>query len=78
LSHDPAGNTSRLALWPETGRTHQLRVHLQALGHPIVGDLLYGSAALAQGRAPAAARRSSGFVHPASGQAMCFSSPAPF
>jgi tRNA pseudouridine32 synthase/23S rRNA pseudouridine746 synthase len=42
LSHDPAGNTSRLALWPETGRTHQLRVHLQALGHPIVGDVLYG------------------------------------
>lgn len=34
---------SLVRLFPETGRTHQLRVHLAALGHPIVGDLLYGS-----------------------------------
>ena len=33
---------TRLALTPVTGRTHQLRVHLQAIGHPIVGDGLYG------------------------------------
>lgn len=37
------GNSySLLELKPETGRTHQLRVHLQQLGHPIVGDTLYG------------------------------------
>ena len=36
--------TTRLALWPVTGRTHQLRVHLLAIGHPIVGDALYGPA----------------------------------
>jgi tRNA pseudouridine32 synthase/23S rRNA pseudouridine746 synthase len=36
--------TSRLELEPVTGRTHQLRVHLQAVGHPIVGDMLYGPA----------------------------------
>lgn len=35
---------SRLALQPVTGRSHQLRVHLQAIGHPIVGDDLYGKA----------------------------------
>jgi tRNA pseudouridine32 synthase / 23S rRNA pseudouridine746 synthase len=35
--------TTRLELEPVTGRTHQLRVHLQALGHPIVGDALYGN-----------------------------------
>ena len=34
-------------LWPETGRTHQLRVHCAAMGAPILGDRLYGSAAAA-------------------------------
>jgi tRNA pseudouridine32 synthase/23S rRNA pseudouridine746 synthase len=38
------GFTTRLELEPVTGRTHQLRVHLQAIGHPIVGDALYASA----------------------------------
>ena len=33
--------TSRLALQPLTGRTHQLRLHLAAIGHPILGDALY-------------------------------------
>jgi tRNA pseudouridine32 synthase/23S rRNA pseudouridine746 synthase len=35
---------TRLELEPVTGRTHQLRVHLQAIGHPILGDALYASA----------------------------------
>lgn len=42
LSRDVAQCTTRLALEPITGRTHQLRVHLCAIGHPIVGDRLYG------------------------------------
>ncbi len=41
LNQDAEGNTTRLALEPITGRSHQLRVHLKALGHPILGDALY-------------------------------------
>lgn len=41
LAYDPASDASLLELEPLTGRTHQLRVHLQALGHPIWGDALY-------------------------------------
>ncbi len=43
FSQDGAAHTTRLELEPLTGRTHQLRVHLLALGHPILGDALYGS-----------------------------------
>jgi tRNA pseudouridine32 synthase / 23S rRNA pseudouridine746 synthase len=43
LSRDMHNHTTRLQLEPVTGRTHQLRVHLCAIGHPIVGDSLYGS-----------------------------------
>jgi tRNA pseudouridine32 synthase/23S rRNA pseudouridine746 synthase len=43
LSHSARDDTTRVELEPVTGRSHQLRVHLLALGHPIVGDALYGS-----------------------------------
>lgn len=39
-----SGRSTRLALFPVTGRSHQLRVHLQAIGHPILGDALYADA----------------------------------
>jgi tRNA pseudouridine32 synthase/23S rRNA pseudouridine746 synthase len=35
-------STTRLALFPKTGRSHQLRVHMQSIGHPIIGDPIYG------------------------------------
>lgn len=41
LSRDPAQRRTRLELRPVTGRTHQLRVHCAAIGHPILGDALY-------------------------------------
>ena len=41
LQADGAAHWSRLSLAPQTGRTHQLRVHLNALGHPILGDTFY-------------------------------------
>ena len=41
LARDPANGRSRLALEPVTGRSHQLRLHLSAIGHAILGDELY-------------------------------------
>lgn len=73
------GAATRVELEPVTGRTHQLRVHLRALGHPILGDALYAPPEV-QARAPRLLLHASelSFVHPASGQRMTFASPAPF
>ncbi len=51
LNTHSAAHTSRLLLEPITGRTHQLRVHLCAIGHAIVGDTLYGKLAANTGQA---------------------------
>jgi tRNA pseudouridine32 synthase / 23S rRNA pseudouridine746 synthase len=45
-------DASLVALWPVTGRSHQLRVHLQSLGHPILGDRLYHPAFIDADQAP--------------------------
>jgi tRNA pseudouridine32 synthase/23S rRNA pseudouridine746 synthase len=42
MNRDPVSLTTRVSLEPQTGRSHQLRVHLLTLGHPIMGDPLYG------------------------------------
>lgn len=65
---------SHVLLEPLTGRTHQLRLHLQAVGHPILGDALYASAdqvALSPRLLLHAVEL--GFVHPVSGQGLQFS-----
>jgi tRNA pseudouridine32 synthase/23S rRNA pseudouridine746 synthase len=88
ISRDVEHQSTRLLLEPLTGRSHQLRVHLLALGHPIKGDALYqtdsftGFTALT---APAAHTdrlllhaSALGFSHPVSGQWIDIESPAPF
>ncbi|MGC3987476.1 MAG: RluA family pseudouridine synthase [Pseudorhodoferax sp.] len=70
---------SRLALEPVTGRSHQLRLHLAAQGHAILGDPLYASAAV-QARAPRLLLHACmlELQHPGDGRALQFESPAPF
>jgi tRNA pseudouridine32 synthase/23S rRNA pseudouridine746 synthase len=70
---------TRLELVPLTGRTHQLRVHLRAIGYPILGDAFYatGEALAAAGRLQLHARTLE-FTHPTSGAWMVFSAPVPF
>jgi tRNA pseudouridine32 synthase/23S rRNA pseudouridine746 synthase len=79
LEHDQASDTTRVELEPVTGRTHQLRVHLAALGHPILGDALYADATT-QARAPRLLLHALhlAFTHPDSSQWLEFALPAPF
>lgn len=74
---DTARGWSRLDLAPLSGRTHQLRVHLAAIGHPIVGDALYGPEPIAGDRLMLHAE-SLAFEHPHRGEPMNFDVPAPF
>ena len=84
------GPVSMLELHPETGRTHQLRVHLSALGHPIVGDRTYGGAgrdagvrdratreALQAYRGLALHARRLELNHPVTGERRAFEAPRP-
>jgi tRNA pseudouridine32 synthase/23S rRNA pseudouridine746 synthase len=74
---DAGRGWTRLALEPLTGRTHQLRVHLAAIGHPIVGDPLYGPDPAPAGRLLLHAEHLA-FEHPGRGEPVRFQVPAPF
>jgi 23S rRNA pseudouridine1911/1915/1917 synthase len=90
LERSFAGHAALLECRLATGRTHQIRVHLAASGHPLIGDSLYGARA-GRGLARAGAlgaeiarfprqalhARRLGFVHPADGRQMAFDSPLP-
>lgn len=71
--------TTRLALEPVTGRSHQLRVHLQAIGHPILGDELYATPeALAMAPRLLLHAESLTLPHPATGRPLHLHAPCPF
>lgn len=74
-----AGLATWVELEPITGRTHQLRVHLQAIGHPILGDPLYATPAQqAMAHRLLLHATELRLAHPATGTPMTFSSPCPF
>ena len=73
---EQAGRYSLLELQLHTGRTHQARVHLAWLGHPLLGDAVYGKRSAQLPRHFLHAH-SLAFAHPATGEALEFSSPLP-
>lgn len=78
LAHDAAAGTSRVELEPVTGRTHQLRVHMAAIGHPIVGDTLYGGASGAIAERLLLHASVLSFTHPFSAEPLTLVSETPF
>jgi tRNA pseudouridine32 synthase/23S rRNA pseudouridine746 synthase len=76
LAFDATRDRTRVELEPVTGRAHQLRVHLLALGHPIVRDALYGAADDSDRLLLHASALA--FDHPASGASMHIESAVPF
>ncbi len=79
LERNAQNNSTRLALYPVTGRSHQLRLHLQALGHPILGCEFYAHPeALAMADRLLLHASELSFDHPISGERINAASAAPF
>ena len=72
-----AEGETRVRLYPQTGRSHQLRVHMQALGHPILGDPIYSENSKAYSRLMLHAERV-GLHHPGTKARVEFHAPCPF
>ncbi len=72
------GRVSLLELTLDTGRTHQIRVHMSYLGHPLVGDLKYGHARSEMGLSGQFLHAGTlGFTHPRTGEWLVFEAPLP-
>lgn len=79
VGYEPALDATRVDLFPETGRSHQLRVHLQAIGHPILGDEFYAPPeAFARATRLLLHATVLAFRHPSTATALRVESPAPF
>ena len=72
------GNETRVRLFPETGRSHQLRVHMAALGHPILGDPFYADGPARDSPRLMLHAESLRVRHPDGGRPLKVTSPAPF
>lgn len=73
------GDTTRVRLMPQTGRSHQLRVHMLALGHPILGDLIYAEGPVRTDYPRMMLHAESlRLRHPETGKSITFSAPTPF
>ena len=79
LAMDEAAQTTRVELSPITGRTHQLRLHLAAIGHAILGDALYADTTT-QARAPRLLLHATrlAFTHPTNGAWVQYALPPDF
>jgi tRNA pseudouridine32 synthase/23S rRNA pseudouridine746 synthase len=75
---DRTDTETRVRLTPHTGRSHQLRVHMLALGHPILGDQIYAPATTATHPRLMLHAESLSLHHPVTGQRVTFTAPAPF
>jgi tRNA pseudouridine32 synthase/23S rRNA pseudouridine746 synthase len=73
-----ADGTTRMRLMPRTGRSHQLRVHMLELGHPILGDPFYASGAAADFPRMMLHAEGLKLEHPVTGKMMRFEAPCPF
>jgi len=71
------GDCTLLQLQLETGRTHQIRVHMKFIGHPLVGDPIYGRSKGTSMEGQALHAAVLGFMHPSTGEYMEFSRPIP-
>lgn len=85
-TEEPLKGATLVRLWLETGRTHQIRVHMQSIGHPLLGDKMYGAdatnpesgdaGASLLGRQALHAQRL-GFVHPGTKERVVYTAPLP-
>lgn len=76
---DREGDVTRVALMPETGRTHQLRVHMMSIGHTILGDRFYGNVAeINLANELQLHAKDLMIFHPKNGKKITFKAPLPF